>query len=70
MLSGDGVHIPGLPWLRGALLGIGAVAALWLGRKLIARARAPRARRFAAWLAYGIATSAGVVPWVFMFYLW
>lgn len=28
------------------------------------------ARRFAAWLAYAVATSAGVVPWVFMFYLW
>lgn len=70
ILSGDRVHIPGLPWLRGALLGIGAVAALWLGRKLIARAPAPPARRFAAWLAYVVATSAGVVPWVFMFYLW
>jgi len=70
MLSGDGVRIPGLPWLRGALLGIGAVAALWLGSRLIARAPAPRARRFAAWVAYAVATSAGVVPWVFMFYLW
>jgi len=70
ILSGDGVRIPGLPWLRGALLGIGAVAALWLGRRLIARAPAPRARRLAAWLAYAVATSAGVVPWVFMFYLW
>ncbi len=70
ILSGDGVRIPGLPWLRGALLGIGAVAALWLGGKLIARASAAPARRFAAWLAYAVATSAGVVPWVFMFYLW
>ncbi len=70
ILSGDGVHIPGLPWLRGALLGVGASAALWLGIKLIARAPASRARRFAAWLAYAVATSAGVVPWVFMFYLW
>jgi len=70
ILAGDGVRIPGLPWMRGTLLGIGAVAALWLGRKLIARASAPRARRFAAWLAYAVAASAGVVPWVFMFYLW
>lgn len=70
ILSGDGVRIPGLPWLRGALLGIGAVAALWLGGELIARASAPPARRFAAWLAYAVAASAGVVPWVFMFYLW
>jgi len=70
ILSGDGVHIPALPWFRGALLGIGAVAALWLGRKLIARVPARPARRFAAWLAYAVATSAGVVPWVFMFYVW
>ena len=70
ILSGDGVHIPALPWFRGALLGIGAVAALWLGRKLIARVPALPARRFAAWLAYAVATSAGVVPWVFMFYVW
>ena len=70
ILAGDGVRIPGLPWLRGALLGIGAVAALWLGRKLIARAPAPPARRLAAWLAYAVAASAGVIPWVFMFYVW
>ncbi|MBI2317772.1 MAG: 4Fe-4S binding protein [Betaproteobacteria bacterium] len=70
VLAGEGVRIPGLPFLRGALLAIGAIAALWLGRELIARSAAVRSRRIAASLVYAVAVAGGVVPWVFMFYLW
>jgi polyferredoxin len=72
MLAGEGVNLPGLPWVRGGLLALGVLWSLWLGHALIWK-NATEARPGARWLALGflvLANAGAVVPWMFLFYLW
>jgi len=70
LLAAEGVRVPAVAWLRGGLLAIAIVGSLWLGARLIASMNASDARRIAGGLAYAVATSAGIVPWIFLFYIW
>ena len=71
LIKAEGIMMPWLPEVRGALL---ALAALWSlrlgGRMLFALPDASRAARLTA-LAYLATAIVGVLlPWIFLFYIW
>lgn len=70
LLAAEGVRIPHLAELRGALLAAGSVASLWLAARMLRHGAVSAARRGAAWLATAAAGAGAVVPWLLMFYVW
>ena len=68
-LRSEGIAVPSLDALRGALLGLGLLWSAWLGLRLLrVAARGPRlAAAFAVWLLPLAAVGA---TWIMVFYIW
>jgi hypothetical protein len=71
LLKAEGVMMPWLPEVRGALLALAALWSLWLGgRMLFALPGASRTARLTALACLAAAIGGIVLPWVFLFYIW
>lgn len=71
MINAEGLTLPWLAQIRGALLGLGTLGSLAIaGRMVFAQPAVRLSRRVAAWGC--AATAAAVVPanWILMFYVW
>ena len=68
-LRSEGIAVPSLDALRGALLGLGLLWSAWLGLRLLrVAAQGPRvAAAFAVWLVPLAAVGA---TWIMVFYIW
>ena len=71
LLKAEGLIMPWLPVVRGALLALAALWSLWLGgRMLFALPGASRAARLTALACLITAIGGIVLPWVYLFYIW
>lgn len=71
LIKAEGVIMPWLPEVRGALLALAALWSLWLGgRMLFALPGASRAVRLTALVCLSTAIGGVVLPWIYLFYIW
>jgi len=71
LLKAEGVMMPWLPEVRGALLALATLWSLWLGgRMLFALPGASRAVRLMALACLAAAIGGVVLPWGFLFFIW
>jgi len=70
ILGYDGIAIPGLRWLRLAVLAGGALWSLYLGAAILADYRPAFFRRAAAQLFYALCLAPIIAAWYFMFWGW
>jgi len=69
-LRAEGIVLPWLGALRGALLALGLLWSAWLGLRLLRRAAPGKARLVAAFLIWLAALAAVGATWVLVFYVW
>jgi polyferredoxin len=70
ILRGEGVGLPFVALLRGALLAGAGFWSLTLAWKITARYNSVRLRRIAATMAFGMATTIGIGSWALLFFVW
>ena len=69
-LRAEGIILPWLPVLRGALLALGLLWSAWLGLRLLRTAAPSRARLGAAFVVWLAPLAAVGSTWVLVFYVW
>jgi polyferredoxin len=70
MLRGEGVSLPFVALLRGALLAGAGFWSLTLAWKITARYSSALLRRISATAAFGLATAIGIASWALLFFVW
>jgi hypothetical protein len=69
-MRAEGIALPWLPVLRGALLALGILWSAWLGLRLLRGAAPSRIRLGAAFLVWLLPLAAVGATWIFVFYVW